>query len=138
MKKNIFFTLLLGLIAICAFDKLPNKFMGIIVAVCCIYLGELLNVDYGYWGVLLVFAFYILRTNKILLVLGYFAIIMLKYIPILIQSNFNYINMYLAIFTFLAIIPILLYNGKQGLKAKYLLYIFYPLHLAILAISLLM
>lgn len=112
--------------------------MGIIVSVCCIYLGELLNVDYGYWGVLLVFAFYILRTNKILLVLGYVAIIMLKYVPILIQSNFNYINMYLAIFTLLAIIPILLYNGKQGQKTKYLLYIFYPLHLAILAISLLM
>lgn len=112
--------------------------MGIIVAVCCIYLGELLNVDYGYWGVLLIFAFYILRTNKVLMLLGFATIVMLKYIPILIQSNFNYIHMYLAIFTFLAIIPILLYNGKQGLKAKYLLYIFYPLHLAILAISLLM
>ena len=137
LTLNIFFTLLLGLLAICAFEKIPNKFMGIIVSAICIYLGHLLNVDYGYWGVLLVFAFYILRANKVLLVIGFAAIVMLKYLPILIQSSFNYVNIYLAIFTFLAIIPILLYNGKQGLKTKYLLYIFYPLHLAILAIAIL-
>lgn len=135
LTSNVFFTLLLGLLSICAFEKIPNKLMGIIVSGICIFLGHLLNVDYGYWGVLLVFAFYILRTNKVLLTLGFAAIIMLKYVPVLIQSNFNFLNMYLAIFTFLAIVPILLYNGKQGLKTKYLLYIFYPLHLTILAVA---
>ena len=34
---------------------------------------------------------------------------------------------------FLSLIPIRLYNGKRGLKLKYLFYAFYPVHLLILA-----
>lgn len=132
---NIFFTLFLGLAAICAYDKIPNKLCGLIVSSICIYLGHLLNVDYGYWGVLVVFTFYLLKHNKIFMTLGFLALVLLKYIPILLKTSFNPIYIYLAIFTFLAIIPILLYNGKQGLKTKYLLYIFYPFHLFVLAIA---
>lgn len=135
LHLNIFFTLLLGLLAICLYDKSKNKIIGLLGSAICIIIGELLKVDYGYWGVLLVFSFFILKKNKILLPLGYLAIILLKYIPLLIQSNYYYPYYLLATFTFLSIIPILLYNGKLGPKTKYLLYIFYPLHLFIIAIA---
>lgn len=139
---NVFFTLILGLIAIYAYDKIPNKLLGLLFAGICIYLGELINIDYGYWGVLLVFAFYILKidlkSNKIIMSLGFLALVLLNYLPKMLTFNFLSIYINMAICTFLAIVPILLYNGKQGLKTKYLLYIFYPLHLGILAIAMLM
>ena len=132
---NIFFTLLLGLAAICAFDKIPNKFLGLFVSAIFIYLGYFLNVDYGYWGVLIVFAFYILKKHTLLTVLGFLALVLFKYIPLLLTYNFHYAYISLAIGTFLSIIPILLYNGKLGPKTKYFLYVFYPLHLTIIAIA---
>ena len=135
LTLNIFFTLLLGLSAICAYDKIPNKFAGLLVAGVCVYLGHLLNVDYGYWGVLVVFAFYLMKNNKFIMCFGFLGLVLLKYLPLLIQNNFYYAYIYLAIFTFISIIPMLLYNGKQGLKTKYLLYIFYPFHLAVIAFA---
>lgn len=132
---NIFFTLLLGLSAICAFDKIPNKFVGLLVSGLCIYLGNVLNVDYGYWGVLIIFAFYIFKKHTVLTVVGFLALVLLKYLPFLINYNFYYAYVILAIATFLSIVPILLYNGKLGPKTKYFLYIFYPLHLTIIALA---
>ena len=126
---------MLGLATICAFDKAPNKFIGLLFAGIFIYLGNLLNVDYEYWGVLVVFAFYILKKNKLLTFFGFLALVLLKYVPLLITYNFYYAYIGLAIGTFLAIIPILLYNGKLGLKTRYLLYIFYPLHLFIISVA---
>ena len=46
------------------------------------------------------------------------------------ENNLIYIGM--ALFTILPIIFIILYNGKQGKKIKYFLYLFYPLHLILL------
>ena len=130
---NIFFTLFLGLCTIYAYDKIPSKFIGIIVVCGLVALGELINVDYGYWGVLLVFSFFVFKKNKVLLTFGYLGIVALKYIPLLIQFNYHVFYVELFIGTFLAIVPILLYNGKLGRKTGKLLYVFYPLHLFILA-----
>lgn len=66
--------------------------------------------------------------------LGFLGLVLLLYLPNLIQYNFYYAHIYLAIFTCLALLPVLLYNGKQGLKTKYLLYVFYPAHLALIAL----
>lgn len=132
---NVLFTLLLGLIAITCFDKSTNKLVGFLGVAICVALGKILQVDYGYWGVLLVFCFYLFKNNKILMSLIFLLLVMAKYCNNLIESNFYYQYIALAIGTFSAIIPIVLYNGQQGHKTKYFLYIFYPVHLVVLAIS---
>ena len=94
-----------------------------------------MKVDYGYWGVLVVFCFYLFKDNKLLTSMVFLLLVLAKYCNNLIASDFYYKYVLLAISTFAAILPILLYNGKQGPKTKYFLYIFYPAHLAILALT---
>ena len=67
--------------------------------------------------------------------------VIIKYLIPLFQNGipFSYLflgNKYsmLMYCTCLSLIPILLYNGKKGKDAKYLFYIFYPVHLLILAL----
>lgn len=131
---NVLFTLFLGLLSITIFDKAPNKILGFIGVAICVILGDFFKVDYGYWGVLVVFCFYLFKNNKLIMSLIYLLLVIVKYINGFITSGFYYQYIALAIGTYLSIIPILLYNGKQGPKTKYLLYIFYPLHLIILGI----
>ena len=57
-----------------------------------------------------------------------------KDIPEEITSVLGNKNSILMYFTLFSLIPILLYNGKKGKDAKYLFYIFYPVHLLILAL----
>ena len=135
LHLNVLFTLLLGLAAITFFDKAPNKLLGIIGVGICVALGHFLQVDYGYWGVLVVFCFYLFKNTKWLTGVVFLLLVIIKYYANLVQSGFYYQYIALAIATFAAIIPILLYNGKQGPKFKYFLYIFYPVHLAMLALS---
>ena len=98
----------------------------------CSLLAEVLHMDYGYWGVLVIFAFYVCRKSKIAMTCSWLGLILLQYLPRLISTNFYYKNILFATFTFLSIIPILLYNKKQGKKLKYFLYFFYPVHLLLI------
>ncbi len=111
-----------------------GKILGIIMALLIAYVAEIINSDYGFWGVLVVFVFYIFNSKKLLTTIAFFALCAIKYIPQFIASGYNYIYIILALCTFLPILFIDLYNGKQGPKIKYLLYIFYPVHLLILAL----
>lgn len=129
---NIFFTLFIGLLCIILFEKCKNKYLGIIIiSILCLF-AEFIKVDYGYWGVLVIFAFHIFKNNKILMNISFIILVLLKYVPLLIKYNFYYAYFILAICTTIPLIFINLYNGKKGHNAKYLLYAFYPVHLIIL------
>ena len=109
-----------------------SNFIGFVIVILLAYVAEILNTDYGFWGVIVVFMFYVLKGKKLVTALTFFALCVIKYLPELILSNFHIIYISLALCTFLPIIFINEYNGKQGIKVKYLLYIFYPLHLLLL------
>lgn len=152
IKLNIFFTLTLGLIAIWLYDYVhkdistqidikiinsaPNTFFKLVVefipviAICII--GELAHVDYGWWGILLVFIFYYFKNNKLAMNIAFITMCIINYGIDIIQTGFNTVYIWLFTFNVLPILFINLYNGKQGKKIKYLLYIFYPAHLLIL------
>lgn len=129
---NVFFTLLLGLFCIVIWDKSPSKFLAIYMIVVACLVAEATHMDYGYWGVLLVFVFYLCRNHKLAMLFSYLGLLLLKYVPYMITYSFYYKYILFFICTFLSIIPIMLYNGKQGRKIKYFLYIFYPVHLLLL------
>lgn len=144
LSLNIFFTLFLGLLSIYLYDytlKLSSKnpknspinmFIGLIIVFLISYIAQLLNTDYGMWGVLVIFSFYLFKNNKLLMILSFIILCIIRYGIYIYQIGFNINIVALGIFTALSIMFITLYNGKQGRKIKYLLYFFYPIHLLIL------
>jgi len=129
---NIFFTLFAGLLAIWTFNKCKNKYLGFLCVLLIAAISEYLHFDYGWFGILVIFIFYIFKNNQINMSISFISIVCLKYTISLIKNNFYYAYYILALFTMLSIIPIILYNKKQGKSAKYFFYIFYPVHLILL------
>ena len=148
LTLNIFFTLFVGLLAIFLHDKISHsniKFttnkkidyilkqvIGIIIAILLGILAEICHFDYGFFGIAIIFMFYLFKNDKLAMVISYITACILKYGIQIILYGFNIWYVLLGIFTILPIIFICLYNGKQGKKVKYLLYLFYPVHLLIL------
>lgn len=145
---NIFFTLTFGLLCMKIYDYFSNvkdnvlghkilsvkigQIVGILFTLLIAYIGELINVDYGAWGIIVIFAFYLFKNNKLAMIISYITLCIIHYGYRIICYGFYIQYIYLAIATMFPIIFICLYNGKQGYKIKYLLYLFYPVHLLLL------
>lgn len=120
-SHNVFFTLLLGLVAIEGLSNIGKKFLPccvLMIAVCGIAMW--LHVDYEYSGILLVCTFFVFRKHNVA--------------KCLLASLFMY--QYNVIGVWLGLAAILCYNGQRGVisgqYAKYLCYTYYPIHLALL------
>lgn len=145
---NIFFTLLLGLLTIMIYDyfsKVTNEelnyklfgipfknLIGILFVFFISYIGELLHVDYGFWGIIVIFSFYLFKDNKLTMIISYITLCVIRYGINMLLYGFHMQYVFLALCTILPIIFISLYTGKQGRKIKYGLYLFYPIHLLLL------
>lgn len=125
--QNVFFTLLIGLLAITfirmAEEKLPvNKVLqyliSIPIAVVFMLAAGFFRCDYGSMGVLTIVIMYFFHKNRIWEMAGGCAV--------LTCMSFSEIT------AFFALIPVYLYNGTRGLRLKYVFYAFYPVHLLIL------
>lgn len=126
--QNVFFTLFLGLLTMIVCDmalrkewsqkEKLNKVIRAILAIVIIAAGavfaECLRTDYGAIGVLCIMVLYIFRRRKTAQMLAG-AVIFLWEIP-----------------APLAFIPMAFYNGKRGIKLKYVFYAFYPVHLLLI------
>ena len=142
---NIFFTLILGLLCMKIYDYFSNvednilgykifgikigQIIGILFTLLIAYVGELLKVYYGAWGVIVIFAFYLFKNNKLATIISYISLVVIRYGYRIICYGVYMQYIYLAIATILPIVFISLYKGKQGRKIKYFLYLFYPVHL---------
>ncbi len=129
---NIFFTLFLGLVSIIGYEKCTNKYIGLLLVACLGLTADTFKMDYGYFGIFMIFIFHIFKNKKVLMNISFVALCLLKYIPLYIRSNFYLPYIFLFICTCLSLIFINLYNGKKGKNDKYLLYGFYPVHLILL------
>lgn len=128
---NILFTLTLALFAITVYDKSENKLLGILSVTLCAVLANFLHFDYGWFGIVIIFIFYIFKSKKLYMNLSFGIVTFINYF-------YNYITtfrkeyLFIILFCCLSLFPINLYNGKKGKNIKYFLYIFYPLHLILL------
>lgn len=145
-ELNIFFTLSFGLLAIFIFDKIINTnltifnksidkfiklFLGLLITFFIGVIAELLNFDYGLFGIAIIFMFYLFKNDKVAMIISFITAYIIKYGIYYIKS-YNYLYWFLCTFNIFPIIFISLYNKKQGPKVKYLLYLFYPIHLLVL------
>ena len=126
---NIMFTLLLGLLAITVWDKANKKYyISIPIITGLIFLGHVLRVDYGAYGVACVFLLYLFRNKKMIRILAFVILNFIYYYKRLI-IEFSVSNLISYLCVILPVFILLFYNGKLGQKTKYLYYIFYPLHM---------
>lgn len=120
---NICFTLLFGLISIYAFDKSKSWFLKIFFPILLAVLAQVLGMEYGAYGVLLILFFFIFKKWPYL-VLAQFTLIFLF---ILIEPK-QILNIF-AVFSVFLIIFLEKYNFKIN---RLLQYFFYPVHLLVL------
>ncbi len=130
--QNVFFTLFLGLAAMIIWKKLEDSSLpkvawiplGLAGIAVCMCLAELLQTDYGAYGVLCIVTLYLTRGNRLFqVVAGCAALWVGDYLFGMGGSEF---------WAPLGLLPVLFYRGRRGLKLKYVFYLFYPVHLTIL------
>jgi len=125
---NILFTLALGLLAITVYNKFKNKLIGFLFIIFSAVLAQLLHFDYGWFGIAIIFIFYIFKNNKINMNFFFYITVFLNYFYYFAYTaRIEYLLIFIS--CALSLIPINLYNGKKGKNIKYFLYAFYPLHL---------
>ena len=121
--QNVFFTLLIGFLVMAVFGWLEEKcrekpmlsmILMVIVMAAGMALAAVLKTDYDYRGIISIVVLYIFRMYRPFQLLAG-ALTFMWEIP--------------APAAFLAAAC---YNGKRGLKLKYVFYVFYPLHLLLL------
>ncbi len=118
--QNVFMTLAISLLTITAIEQIKIHFSGkpdiisaltLVAASLGCLAAYLLKTDYDYRGVLAIVIIYMLHSSKILTCLG--TALAFTWEP----------------WALTAVVPLFLYNGKRGLKRKYIFYAFYPLHI---------
>lgn len=150
IHQNVLWTFLIaiGLIYINEKAKQTGKiwlqiFAGAGSIALAFIIGLVTFVDYNFAGIYMVLVFYFLRGRKWWNFLG--QLILLAYINVEILSGYAYeIQLFGAThylvrqgFALLALIPIWLYRGNQGpynKTFKYTYYLFYPVHLLVIAL----
>ena len=144
--QNVIFTLFFGLCAVIAIDRAKketsskNIVLCIIAVAVIVILAEVLQVDYGAPGVLVVVMFYLFRDFKYARALQLLSMLLIftllfpgNTVPIKIFGNICFLPV--QIFALISLIPIWLYNGKKGVHSKALQYGFYavyPLHMLVI------
>ena len=130
---NIFFTLFLGLTAIFVYDKSKYKILGIIAGIAIGLIAKFTHCDYGFFGIAIILIFYIFKNNFINASIFFIIATAIRYaIPLIKYGNVNNRIALLFSFTCIPLIFIAGYNGKKGKDTKYLLYLFYPIHLILI------
>ncbi len=117
--QNVYFTLCIGLATLMILDKLRGRapqyvLLRVLIITLAASVGQILDVDYHWKGVLFIIMFYYVRNMQ------------------------EWIRNLVGICAFayegtapLAFLPIHFYNGERGRQMKYLFYAIYPIHLLI-------
>ncbi|SFA77241.1 TraX protein [Acetitomaculum ruminis DSM 5522] len=118
-SQNVMFTLFIGLYMIEELEKNSSIYIKAVIIIIALLWSDFMYCDYGEYGIMLILVFYYLRE--------YFLADIAGTCIVELASPFNN-----QVFAILALIPIYLYNEKQGIKMKWIAYVIYPFHFIIL------
>lgn len=126
--QNVFFTLAIGLIVITVMEGIralhADIILKVILSLGVVALGAALayfmHTDYDAFGVLAIVSVYLLRNTR-------------KELRIAIPCVILSFTSLLELVALIDILPVSFYNGERGWKFKWVFYLFYPVHLFILA-----
>lgn len=120
--QNVFWELAVGIMAMFFLKMLEEKkykyiievLLRLVIVLSFAAVAEVMNLDYGMYGIVSIVALYVFRQNKKMqLLIGALSFIWEPVAP-------------------LAFLLLAFYNGKRGKNIKYPFYIFYPAHLIVL------
>lgn len=123
--QNVDFSLFLGLLTIVICDRVKltgarYKWVSGVVLVGLGMIATVMHTDYMFVSVLLIYIFYVFRQQEpIRDIVGAVALLGAGVVEV-------------AGYT--AFLPMHFYNGKRGLRLKYVFYFFYPVHILIIAL----
>lgn len=141
---NIFLSMALGVLMLNLIEFIKNN-KGNIWKTLISYIGIIfiiilsLYTEASYLGIGMILIFYFLREKKFWMILSYIALSLIdmpfllgipNFVKYIFLANYQWMMLF-------AIIPIMLYNGKPGLRNKffkYFFYVAYPVHLIIILI----
>jgi hypothetical protein len=136
-KLNMMFTLLLGLIALWAFDNIKDNILKTIIVVACIIAAS--PADWGAFGVSFILVFGLFRSSFKKQAFFFCLIAAYMIISLAVRNALDNKSPFADIYQaglFLSLPLLYLYNGKRGgfIGSKWLFYVFYPAHLLAIAI----
>ncbi len=136
--QNVFFTLLIGLCGIWAIDTIVSKvnwergkkiILAALSTIGFMLVAEILFTDYSSIGVSVIVVMYLIRK---------FLPDKIKFRAPIAFTAGTAILCYLSLgeaWAFLALPLMFFYKGKKGWSAKWFFYLFYPVHLLLLAVT---
>ncbi|MBP3685153.1 MAG: hypothetical protein J6J12_09380 [Oscillospiraceae bacterium] len=134
--NSVMMTLLLGFFMIQSMKRVNGMWKGLVAVPFC-FAAELLHTDYAGEGILLIALFALVRGQKhqkLLTALGMVALVILGGDGVVFVDN---VPIYMDRCKLLALLPIFAYDGRKVSQSKALqwgFYLFYPAHIAILAL----
>ena len=128
--QNVYFTLLLGLLAMTLWDRSTRGdwrqcgvwrvLLGLLFIAAAAVLAWAGKTDYGAWGVLVIAALYLFRKNE--------------WARAAAAEGLLAAASTLELVSVVDFVLLHFYNGERGRQMKYLFYVFYPAHLLLLAL----
>lgn len=133
-SQSVMVTLLLGFLAVEAIQNTQNNLLKLLAVSAGFALGQLLQTDYGGYGVLLIVLFSQTRGKWWLqTVLAAMFAWMMDSVPVQVLG----MRIPIEMFALLAMLPIGCYSGRKRSDSKVLqwaFYLFYPVHLTVLVV----
>ena len=120
---NVFFTLSIGLSAIVLMKQIKSKAMWILIVVLSAVFAQLLQTDYGGFGVLLIVSSFIFFKQWNYLIISQTLILVAESLSMLLAHNVLGLVEFFGVFSLLIIY---FYNQREGRKTKQLFYAIYP------------
>lgn len=137
MEQNVLFSLLLGLTAVWTMDRYSHEPIKALMGTLLVFMTAMLaRVSYGWLGIALCLSFYRAGDHRAKRVL-YIVLLEALYCLSLMLSGVTISWVLVSLCAMLCAIPAYLYNGKPGVRNKFVSFLFYaayPLHIIALLI----
>lgn len=136
-SQSVMVTLTLGAVMVWLMNKTDNKIFKALLALPFALLAELANSDYGGWGIAMIAVFAIVEQLPLqILCLGALSVLMPSA-----KVALGGMSVSVQMFSILGMLPIYFYSGEKltdNRAVQWGFYLFYPLHLLILWVVLML
>lgn len=133
--QNVMVTLLLGLVMGLCFRRISSLPLKLVCVIPFALAADFLQADYGAYGILVIALFLLSQGTAHPHLAEFLGLLLLSLYQYDVQVPVLGILLPFQLFTLPAMLPICLYSGKKSSNSpvlKWLFYLFYPLHLALL------